>query len=585
MRKTSKFLALFLTLALAFSLLPAGRTALAAGSYSGTCGDGLSWTLASNGIMRITGTGAMTDYSQSDKAPWYDYREQIKIVDVESGVTGIGAWAFRSCTNLTEVNLPRSLRSLGARAFVGCSSLGSVNIPEGVTGIGVYAFASCSSLSWVRLPQSLQSVDESSFLNVNGLSDVYYNGSEEEWTQLISGIGNSPLLNAAIHYNGFPAFGLCGREYRYKNLQWYLDEEGNMRISGTGQMENFIIDEVQPWLDFLDDIQTLTVEEGVTTIGRDAFENCVNLREVKLPDSLSVIGDEAFMSCSSLKKINIPGGITNLSDAFMYCSSLEKIIIPSGQETITSRAFEGCSGLKSVTIPVSVTEIRYYAFEYCTSLTDVYYAGTEEEWNQILILPNNEILLNTTVHFNAYEPGWQKIDGKWHYYDGNGAAVTGWQKIGGKWYYFNAEGVMQTFWQKINGKWYYLGAGGAMVTDWQKINGKWYYFNAGGAMQTGWQKIGGKWYYLESNGAMVTGWKTIGGKTYFFKTSGAMAAKEWCGGWWLNADGTWTYPYKATWRKNAKGWWFGDESGWYAKSCTITIDGKSYTFDAQGYLK
>ena len=64
-----------------------------------------------------------------------------------------------------------------------------------------------------------------------------------------------------------------------------------------------------------------------------------------------------------------------------------------------------------------------------------------------------------------------------------------------------------------------------------------------------------------------------------------MAANEWCNGWWLNANGSWTYPYKATWRKNAKGWWFGDESGWYAKNCTITIDSKSYTFDANGYMQ
>ena len=84
---------------------------------------------------------------------------------------------------------------------------------------------------------------------------------------------------------------------------------------------------------------------------------------------------------------------------------------------------------------------------------------------------------------------------------------------------------------------------------------------------------------------MVTGWKTIEGKTYYFKENGAMAAKEWCNGWWLNANGTWTYKYKASWKKNSKGWWYGDTSGWYAKNCTIKIDGKSYTFDANGYMK
>ena len=102
-------------------------------------------------------------------------------------------------------------------------------------------------------------------------------------------------------------------------------------------------------------------------------------------------------------------------------------------------------------------------------------------------------------------------------------------------------------------------------------------------MITGWKQISAKWYYFESSGVMATGWKTISGKTYFFKSGGEMAAKEWCGGYYLNSDGTWTYKYKASWKQDAKGWWYGDTSGWYAKNTTITIDGKSYTFNANGY--
>ena len=68
------------------------------------------------------------------------------------------------------------------------------------------------------------------------------------------------------------------------------------------------------------------------------------------------------------------------------------------------------------------------------------------------------------------------------------------------------------------------------------------------------------------------------------KASGAMAANEWCSGYWLNANGTWTYQPRGSWKKDSTGWWFGDTSGWYAKSTTIKIDGKDYTFDAKGYL-
>ena len=194
-----------------------------------------------------------------------------------------------------------------------------------------------------------------------------------------------------------------------------------------------------------------------------------------------------------------------------------------------------------------------------------------------------------TYHFGKLTSDggkWIKNTKGWWYRRSDGTYPKNqWEMIGGKWYHFDASGYMQTNWLKLNGTWYYLGSSGAMVTGWNQVGGKWYYFSSSGAMQVGWKKLGGVWYYLDSTGAMVTGWKTIEGKTYYFKENGAMAAKEWCKGWWLNADGTWTYKYKASWKKNSKGWWYGDTSGWYAKNCTIKIDGKNYTFDANGYMK
>ena len=79
-------------------------------------------------------------------------------------------------------------------------------------------------------------------------------------------------------------------------------------------------------------------------------------------------------------------------------------------------------------------------------------------------------------------------------------------------------------------------------------------------------------------------WQTISGKTYYFTKSGSMAYSEWYGGYWLNADGTWTYPYKGSWRQGDYGLRFEDTSGWYAKNQSVWINGKKYQFDANGYL-
>ena len=190
-------------------------------------------------------------------------------------------------------------------------------------------------------------------------------------------------------------------------------------------------------------------------------------------------------------------------------------------------------------------------------------------------------------HFDTkgyMQTGWQKIGSSWYYLGTSGAMQTGWQKINNQWYYLNSSGVMQTGWQKIGSQWYHFNSSGVMQTSWLKVNNQWYYLNSSGVMQTGWLKVNNQWYYLNSSGVMQTGWQTISGKTYYFKSNGRMAVSEWIDGWWLSADGTWTYKYQASWKKDARGWWYGDSSGWYAKNATYTIDGNQYTFDSYGYL-
>ena len=164
-----RLLSLVLVLVIVFTLLPVA--AFADTVASGTCGDNLSWTLDSNGILVINGTGDMTNYSY-DPAPWDSQSSSIKSVVISDGVTSIGDWAFFNCSSLTSVTIPDSITSIGSWAFAGCSSLTSVSIPSSITSIGNSAFRDCSSLTSVSIPNSVTSIGNYGFYECSGLENI-----------------------------------------------------------------------------------------------------------------------------------------------------------------------------------------------------------------------------------------------------------------------------------------------------------------------------------------------------------------------------------------------------------------------------
>lgn len=138
-----------------------------------------------------------------------------------------------------------------------------------------------------------------------------------------------------------------------------------------------------------------------TTVVDSAFRDCSSITSITIPNSVTSIGKSAFYGCSSLTNITIPDTVTSIDGyAFYGCSSITSITIPNGVPSIGNYLFNGCSSLTSITIPNSVTSIGGYAFNDCTSLTDVYYTGTEEEWNSISISASNVPLSIATKHYN-----------------------------------------------------------------------------------------------------------------------------------------------------------------------------------------
>lgn len=142
----------------------------------------------------------------------------------------------------------------------------------------------------------------------------------------------------------------------------------------------------------------------VTTIGSNAFRasgHC--LTTVSIPESVTAIQMAAFGSCYVLRKINIPKSVTFIGvSAFLGCASLIEITIPDGVTSLYSNTFFDCQRLTSISLPNSITSIDNGAFSFCSSLTNVYYGGTQEEYETNLlprVSGSNTKFLDATFHF------------------------------------------------------------------------------------------------------------------------------------------------------------------------------------------
>ena len=159
--------------------------------------------------------------------------------------------------------------------------------------------------------------------------------------------------------------GTCG-----DNLQWAYDTDTHaLTITGSGDM---YWSGERPWEQVAYEITSVSLPDGVTSIGNSAFSNCSSLTSITIPNSVTSIGGGAFQYCYSLTSVTIPNSVTSIGEyAFQYCRSLTSVTIPNSVTSIGGGAFWDCRSLTSVTIPNSVTSIGHDAFYSCSSLTSV----------------------------------------------------------------------------------------------------------------------------------------------------------------------------------------------------------------------
>ncbi len=161
-------------------------------------------------------------------------------------------------------------------------------------------------------------------------------------------------------------------------VTWQLTENTDdpstytLTIRGSGAMEDYLMSGHQPWRSFRDQITSVVVSPGVTSIGNLAFTRFSKLIHVDIADSVVSIGEQAFSDCSRLTDITVPQSVTYIGvKAFDSCTNLSSITLSNNITSIGTYAFNNCTNLTSITIPGSVTSIGWGAFSNCTKLTSI----------------------------------------------------------------------------------------------------------------------------------------------------------------------------------------------------------------------
>ena len=335
-KRINRVLAIFLAVLMIALTLPVAFAYISTGS----CGNNVKYSYNTDtGVLTLTGYGKTSDFSDS---PWRNYSVSPKTCTIQSGITRIGNSLFSSLYKMESCSVPDTVQSFGTNAFYNCNRLKSIHIPSGVTIIPKYCFYQCNSLNSIDLPNTVESIGEYAFYGCSGATSI--------------------TIPDSVTYIDSNAFQNCSSVTEI-SIPDSVTTLGQSAFSGCS------------------DLQKVTIGTGVTKLPLGVFQNCIDLKIVNLPDTLTTVGYKAFSGCNSLSTINIPEGITY----------------------IDSYAFENCSSLKSIYLPKSLTEFSsYYSsdiFYKCNLLKDVYYAGTEAEWNAVGY--HNAIPSTATIHFNA----------------------------------------------------------------------------------------------------------------------------------------------------------------------------------------
>ena len=364
---------------------------------------------------------------------------------IPDSVTVIRDSAFDNCRDMTRLTISASVTAIPARVFWCCENLQAVAIPESVSTIGEGAFLDCSGLTdvyyagteaqWAQitiaennepLTNATLHFESQMPAEPEQTDESLYEYTVENDQATIIGVTSIPSGEIIIPdtLGGYPVTGIADFVFDHCDAITSVTIPDSVQTIGWSAFGSCT------------GLTTLTLGSGLTTIAGGAFSGCESLQSVTIPASVFSIVTDAFFGCSSLTGIwveegnatyssdeqgvlfdkektilkqapgaladgySIPETVTKIAThAFYSCTNLTAIVLPQGVTALEEGAFWACENLTEVTIPASVTTIGDWAF-CATALTDVYYGGTEAQWQQIHIgdIMNDE-LTSATIHY------------------------------------------------------------------------------------------------------------------------------------------------------------------------------------------
>ena len=377
---------------------------------------------------------------------------------IPSGVTTIGRSAFFG-RKLESVQFPSSVTNIGGWAFAWCRDL-KLTIPDTVTQIDGDAFQSCFNLN-VWLPRRFEgNLSPVVFRDCSNLTVNYYDQVPVVAFRAEEGVVEQRECLPGTKVGSLPSASTC-EGYAFEG--WWTAADGEQATAETvvtndvtyyakwrgtatvdsytytysvlnGQAEigasnawkraispsptghvtvpsslgGFPVVGIGAYAFESSNLESVTIPEGVTGIGKNSFRFCANLESVTIPSGVARIDEYSFYYCTNLESVTIPSGVAKIGDfAFYGCSKLKgvhisdlvnwcriafgvlasplrqahelylngervtELVIPEGVTAIGADAFAGCSGLTDVTIPASVTNVGVDAFAACSNLTNI----------------------------------------------------------------------------------------------------------------------------------------------------------------------------------------------------------------------